>query len=148
MTAVPFFILYHSVSCYLYHCSTSNLYTTTVTTTNDSESFKLQVCNSCNQQFHRRGITAHQVACFKKEEQRRRDAIFEAKMKDLEPLRESKYFIEHRDLYIFIIILILKLFDQETPPPKPRMAKPWENPALREKRKRSSNKGVPFLSNY
>ena len=41
----------------------------------------------------------------------------------------------------------LLILDQETPP-KPRIAKPWENPGLREKNKSSgsSSIGVPFLN--
>ena len=51
---------------------------TNPTTTNNP----LQFCNSCNQQFDRRGLAAHQAACVKKAEQRRKDAQFDAKMQD------------------------------------------------------------------
>jgi hypothetical protein len=50
------------------------------------------------------------------------------------------------DIVIMFQLIILTLFDQETPP-KPRMAKPWEDPGLRGKKKmlRSSSRGAPFL---
>jgi len=74
-----------------------------------------QVCDCCNQQFQRRGFASHHAACLKKADQRRKDAIFDAKKRDLAAQKQLK----------------------EETPPKPRMAKPWEDPGLRGKKKMS-----------
>lgn len=41
-----------------------------------------EICDSCNQEFHRRGFASHQAACLKKADQRTKDAVFDARMKD------------------------------------------------------------------
>jgi hypothetical protein len=60
-------------------------------------------------------------------------------------LEKVNLLLDSRVVIMFKLI-ILTLFDQETPP-KPRMAKPWEDPGLRGKKKmsRSSSRGAPFL---
>lgn len=64
----------------LYYCHLNsvcnNMPKSSDTTTNS-------FCDCCNQWFDQRGFTAHQVACLKKADQRRKDAIFDAKMQDL-----------------------------------------------------------------
>lgn len=113
------------------------------TKTNDSK--ELKQCDCCNQQFHRRGFAAHHTACLRKAEQEKREAEFEARMENLaaqKRLREGEYFVGH------LFNLSFTLFDQETPL-KPRIAKPWENPGLHEKRiKPSVLPGTLFLTYF
>jgi hypothetical protein len=54
----------------------------TVTTSSNNRDSRA-LCDCCKQQFDRRGLAAHQAACFKKDEQRRKDAKFDAKMQDI-----------------------------------------------------------------
>lgn len=55
-------------------------------TTAENDSF----CDSCRQSFHRRGFAAHRAACLKKAEQRKKDTIFYAKVRDLEAQKQLR----------------------------------------------------------
>ena len=63
------------------------------------------LCDCCNQQFYRCGLAAHQAACFKKADQQRKDAEFDARMQDLcaqKKLREGMHEVQFFFKIMFI----------------------------------------------
>ena len=63
-----------------------------------------QVCESCKQQFDRRGLTSHQAPCLKKAEQQGQDAKFDAKMQDLAAQQQLR---EGMDIMMFKFKLLM-----------------------------------------
>lgn len=88
---------------------------TTASESNDS------LCDCCNQQFDRRGLAAHQAACFKKADQQRKDAEFDARMQDLRAqkrLREGMHEVQFKLTLIIIMLYLIK---------KHRLRRVWRN---------------------